>query len=170
MDLAISNPRNQSIGVIGTKATVRSHVYRRYLAEKSPDRAVVEKATPLLVPLIEEGWHNNTLSREVIEAYMSDTGFADIQALILGCTHYPLIRPHIREYFVRNRQEIDVIDPSRAVAAAVRTQLASLGLLREADASDAHQFYVSDYSQNFLSAASIFLDRPMTFDKVVLER
>lgn len=166
-DLAMLNPANQAIAIIGTKATVRSGVYRRYIQERDPGRHVLEKATPLLVPLIEEGWHNNSFSREVIEAYMSDTGFAEIHALILGCTHYPLIREQMVAYFQANGQSIDVIDPSLAVANVILHQLSESQLLA-AHATPEHQFFISDFSQNFLSAASTFLSRPITFQKVSL--
>ncbi len=168
--LALDVGFTDSIGVIGTKATIRSQIYTRTIRENAPSCRVVEKATPLLVPLIEEGWHNNSFSREVIEAYMSDTGFADIQALILGCTHYPLIRPQIEAYFSLNQQSIQVIDPSEAVAETVFKRLHHQNALHlEGDALE-HKFFVSDFSQSFASAADMFLDRTITFQKLALKR
>ncbi|MEM7036830.1 MAG: glutamate racemase, partial [Bacteroidota bacterium] len=170
VQLALRMSSRNQIGIIGTKTTIRSGIYRRTILQQSPNATVVEKATPLLVPIIEEGWHDNSISREVIEAYMSDTGFMSIDSLILGCTHYPLIKEAIGEYFMRNyNHSVEVIDSSQAVAQEIHRRLAAVDMLNTANdtATEAqHAFYVSDFSQNFLSAAELFLQQPVTFEKV----
>lgn len=148
------------IGVIGTKTTVQSHVYLKTLLELAPDALVVEKATPLLVPMIEEGWGNSQISLDIVEAYMSDTGFAHLDSLILGCTHYPLIKKEIQEYFNRNRAKpVEVVDSSLAVAHEVKLRLGEMSLLNSGDQPPQHHFFVSDLTPNFKAAASLFLGR-----------
>lgn len=166
--MAIQLSSQQRIGIIGTKTTIRSGIYRRTILEQASNCQVVEKATPLLVPIIEEGWHNNSISREVIEAYMSDTGFLNIDTLILGCTHYPLIREQIQAYFQRNHQQsVEVIDSSQAVARQVAQKLSDLSLLNPGAGAE-HRYFVSDFTQNFLSSAERFLNQEVTFQKVSL--
>jgi glutamate racemase len=148
------------IGVIGTKTTIQSHVYLRSILELAPDALIVEKATPLLVPLIEEGWVNNNISLEIVEAYMSDTGFAHLDSLILGCTHYPLIREEIQQYFNGSRSRpVEVIDSSLAVADAVKQALQEMAMQNPNPEPAAHTFYVSDLTPNFKNTAALFLGR-----------
>ena len=166
-EYALRMSSRNKIGIIGTKTTIRSGIYRRTILQQMPTAEVVEKATPLLVPIIEEGWHDNSISKEVIEAYMSDTGFHHVDSLILGCTHYPLIKDQIHDYFMRNyNHSVEVIDSSVAVAETVRRELDKQDLLASEANSPEHHFFVSDFSQNFASAAEIFLQQSVTFEKV----
>jgi glutamate racemase len=114
--------RSKKVGVIGTRTTITSGVYRQRLEALMPDVELTDKATPLLVPMIEEGWLRNQVSQDVIDAYMSDTGFAEIDTLILGCTHYPLIKHQIEKYFEENYEHsIAVIDSSIEVAVSLKS-------------------------------------------------
>ncbi|MEM9921712.1 MAG: glutamate racemase, partial [Bacteroidota bacterium] len=89
----VVNKRFQKVGVIATKATVRSDIYRLKLLERQPNLKVASLATPLLAPMIEEGYAQNKIGQAILENYLSDTSLKDIEALLLSCTHYPLIRP-----------------------------------------------------------------------------
>lgn len=161
--VAAAASQNGLIGVIGTKTTITSHVYLRTILAQRPDAHVVEKATPLLVPMIEEGWSNNRIAHEVIEAYMSDTGFAHIDTLILGCTHYPLVQQNIQTYFDQHvRHYVTVLNSSDATASEVRNYLLANHLMRPALAPDlADTFYVSDVGENFRQSAAVFFARPI---------
>lgn len=162
---ALAHSESRQIGVIGTKTTISSGVYPRTIAGMAPEARVVQKATPLLVPLIEEGWLHNTISREVIEAYMSDTGFFNIDALILGCTHYPLVKDEIAKYFKRNfTHKVEVVDSSLAVAEAIRNALTAANLMNEAGKVE-HSYFVSDFSRNFEDGAKLFLRQSVSFQK-----
>ncbi len=163
---ALSISKKGKIGVAATKTTIHSHIYRHLLTENAHSPIEVrEKATPLLVPMIEEGWLHNRLSQEVIDAYMSDTSFEDIDTLILGCTHYPLIKDQIQFYFERNERDICVIDSSIAVAEYVREQLGDRKLLHLGDKSEQDRFYLSDFSQHFQATARLFLGEEIVFHK-----
>jgi glutamate racemase len=154
------------IGVIGTRTTIQSHVYLKSLLDLAPDALVIEKATPLLVPMIEEGWNHHQISIEIIEAYMSDTGFNHIDSVILGCTHYPLIRSEIQNYFDKtNARKVEVIDSSLAVASEVQKQLTVLNLLNTNSDSINHKFFVSDLTPGFKDTAKMFLGREVILNK-----
>lgn len=163
---AARHSRNNRIGIIGTKTTVHSNVYRTQLSFALSGAHIVEKATPLLVPMIEEGWLHNAVSQDVIDAYMSDTGFFDIDTLILGCTHYPLIKNQIAAYFEANYPNpITVIDSSLAVANAVKAGLTQNDLLRTQRSKAHYQYFLSDYTIHFQAAAKLFLEREVVFEK-----
>jgi glutamate racemase len=118
--------------------------------------------------MIEEGWLHNRLSQEVIDAYMSDTSFEEIDTLILGCTHYPLIKSQIQYYFERNERNIFVVDSSIAVAEYVKQKLAENNLLCMHKKTQADLFYLSDFSQHFQDTASMFLGEEIVFEKRIL--
>ncbi|MEO1436178.1 MAG: glutamate racemase, partial [Bacteroidota bacterium] len=92
---AVTTHQFNKVGVIATKATISTGIYSRKLKAQSPNTEVVSMATPLLVPMIEEGFFQNHISQSVIEQYLGHSDFEDIEALLLACTHYPLIRPAI---------------------------------------------------------------------------
>ncbi len=169
VELAVSESKSGKIGVIGTKTTVRSGVYRKSILAKNPNALVTEKATPLLVPLIEEGWLDNSVSKEVIEAYMSDTGFENIDTLILGCTHYPLIRNDIELYFRHTQDKpVHVIDSALALAGMLEKYLGAKNLQRDLSGNPFFEYYVSDYSQNFEESGRLFLEKTVHFKKAMI--
>jgi glutamate racemase len=158
--------RSKNVGVIGTRTTIASGVYRRRLKAVLPDVVLTDKATPLLVPMIEEGWLRNQVSQDVIDAYMSDTGFAEIDTLILGCTHYPLIKHQIEKYFEENHEHsIAVIDSSIEVAETLKHFLAEHGLTNTGTERKSH-FFLTDYSAHFRETAGLFLGETVWFEKV----
>ena len=101
---------------------------------------------------------------------MSDTGFYTIDSLILGCTHYPLIKNEISDYFEQHfTSPVSIIDSSIAVAESLKTHLESRNLLAPHGPPPKNRFFVSDYSQRFEDSAKLFLRRAVTFEKVLLE-
>ena len=93
---AVESDSEQKVGVVGTDATVQSGVYTKTIREMDPAVEVIEKACPLFVPLVEEGFKEHVVTREIIEYYLESMRATDIDAMILGCTHYPLLRSKIR--------------------------------------------------------------------------
>lgn len=138
------------LGVIGTYATIRSGIYTQTLGE-----GVVGVATPLLVPLIEEGQMGHPVMYTVLERYLSVPELQDIEALILGCTHYPLIKNLIETFYTSRGQMVHIIDTAYLVAQQVAqaypisTQMGS------------HTFYVSDLQGCFLHLATEFWGKPL---------
>ena len=142
----------RKVGIIATKATVRSDVYAQQLHLLRPDLEVVSRATPLLAPMIEEGFVHNAVSRAILAEYLQDSRFADIDALLLACTHYPLIREAVAEQLPPSVQIFDSID---VVAADLRQKLADRDLLAT-ERREGHHFYVSDYTRSFEETTRVF--------------
>lgn len=140
------------VGLIATKATVGSGMYERQLRRKHPTLELHSLATPLLAPMIEEGFFDNKVSQAILDTYLSDPSLQGIQALVLACTHYPLIRTHIEQYF---HNELDVIDSTDLVAREVEHRLRQYDLLSLHRSGD-HQFYVSDYTRSFEETTQLF--------------
>lgn len=143
------------IGVIGTKGTINSRVYVKRITALNPKLKVTSNATPLLAPMIEEGFFNNNISRTIIKSYLDKRTFQNIDAIILGCTHYPLIRKEISEIY---KGEIEVIDSAEKTAEKVRAYLSKNGLLSTSSIPK-HQFFVSDYTESFDSSTKIFFGK-----------
>lgn len=157
VNAALEASRYKRVGVIGTKTTINAHVYLNKLLEKAPDAIVVEKATPLLVPIIENEPADGPLARAVVEAYLSDTGFRVIDTLILGCTHYPLLSPVFEDYFQKNFDHpVKIISSSYTTGAHVAQALHSLQLTAESESRHENRFFVSDYTPNFQQIAKLF--------------
>ena len=143
----------KTVGLIGTKKTVQSNVYRKRLDKNSKQIELKALATPLLVPMIEEGFFNNKITQSIIENYLSDEMLQGIEALILGCTHYPLIKKEIELYY---NNSVEVIDSSEIVAESLKAYLLKNDLLSLNDKEVKHNFYVSDYTRSFAETTRIF--------------
>lgn len=143
---------HKTIGLIGTKQTVNSNIYRKKTDLLGKDITLKSLATPLLAPMIEEGFFNNTISESIITEYLHNATLEGIEALILGCTHYPLIKKQIEAYY---KGKVSVLDTSEIVAKSLYDYLASNQLLNSLQAYLRH-FYVSDYTQSFETSTKIF--------------
>ncbi len=152
---------HKTVGLIGTKRTVQSGIYGRKIQEANAGIELKTLATPLLAPMIEEGFFHNQISHEIIGQYLSDSQLQGIEALILACTHYPLIRDEILNFY---HGKMTVLDSSVVVAEALRSYLTSTSLLNT-DPNPDHHFYVSDYTEAFEAATRIFFG-----EQVKLER
>lgn len=149
------------IGVIGTKRTISSGTYEKKIKEKSPSTSVVSLATPLLVPMIEEGFIFDDISNAIIRTYLSNESLNGIQGLILGCTHYPIIKNQISKIFNFN---VEVIDSARIVAMKMRETLEMNNLLNDTGKVK-DQFYVSDYTDYFEKIAKMFFEGDINLKK-----
>lgn len=151
----------ERVGVIGTKGTIKTDVYAKKLIQKKPNLKVASLATPLLVPMIEEGFINNAISRSVIQQYLEDPILENIEALILACTHYPLIHKEIEELY---NYKVRVIDSAEVVGAYLKTRLHDQELLRTSPAQT-HHFYVSDYTSSFEKTTKFFFQEKIRLEK-----
>jgi glutamate racemase len=125
---ALAATRNRHIGVIGTLATVRSHAYIQALAERDPRAHVTAVACPLLVPLAEEGWTDDEIARLVVHRYLAQLFAQDLQidTLVLGCTHYPLLRDVLTRVAQEiAHHEVTVVDSATSMAEAAQDALGS---------------------------------------------
>lgn len=161
IELVSKQFEGRHIGLIGTKRTVQSGVYVRKINELNKNITVQSLATPLLVPMIEEGFFNNQISHEIIAQYLSDPALEGIEALILGCTHYPIIKEEIGSYYQNN---LNILDSSETVALALKEYLDDHGLLNETDGAE-HHFLVSDYTESFEATARLFFRKSVSLEK-----
>lgn len=140
------------IGVIGTKGTIASRVYPSLIEKYNSNLEVVSQGTALLAPMIEEGFFDNRVSQEIIDSYLQYPDFRDIEALILGCTHYPLIKNQVEKFF---NGRVEIIDSASVVARSVESVLEKENLLSQ-DGSPRHSFFISDFTKSFESSTKIF--------------
>lgn len=150
----VTNGQYHRIGVIGTKATVKSNVYAVKIMAAAKNMEVVSLATPLLAPMIEEGFFNNKISNTIIHSYLSRPKIKKIDSLILACTHYPLIRPEIEKYY---KKKITIVDSADIVGKYVK-ELLHLKELETNSNKPKHFFYVSDYTKSFEKSTRLFFN------------
>ncbi len=141
------------IGLIGTKRTVSSAVYKKKFEKANPDITLKSLATPLLAPMVEEGFFNNKISRTVVHSYLSNPHLNNIEAIILACTHYPLIIDEISSYY---KGKVKIINSAEIVSQAVKTYLEERHLLNPQTKPSKLRFFVSDYTESFEETAKIF--------------
>ncbi|AKU90341.1 glutamate racemase [Vulgatibacter incomptus] len=160
--VAAALTRNGRIGVIGTAGTIASGAYQRALEAAAPGATVFASACPLFVPLAEEGWTSGDLPRAVAERYLGALR-GSVDTLVLGCTHYPLLRGAIAEVMGPG---VTLVDSAQATAAAVAERLAASGD-RETGGDPSHLLYVTDIPAQFPSIAEAFLgSRPEHVEQV----
>jgi glutamate racemase len=156
--LAAERSRSGRVGVIGTLGTIRSGAYRRALERARPGVTVVGKPCPLFVPLAEEGWVEGDVPARVARSYLGELAGSGIDTLVLGCTHYPVLRGVISEAVGR---EILLVDSAEASSAAVVELLSSRGQLADGVGEPFHRYYVTDVPEDFVRVGERFLGHPI---------
>ena len=164
VELVTNGFANSRVGLIGTKRTVQSGIYAKKIDSAAKNISLLSLATPMLVPMVEEGFFNNKISHDIIEEYLSDPVLQDIKALVLGCTHYPLIKREISNFY-NNR--VEVLDSSEVVAKALHRYLASHELLSEKRREQDH-FLVSDFTESFEASTRLFFKESVRLEKHAL--
>lgn len=148
---AVAATRNGHIGVIGTRATVYSRAYEQAIRALAPEMRVTSVECPLLVPLIEEGWIEDAITEQVIRRYLGGMVEAGIDTLVLGCTHYPLLKAAIRRFVGHG---IELVDSADNCAVAVREVLGRERLAAPADHLGKLDVALTDHSDRFLRVAA----------------
>jgi glutamate racemase len=155
---AVAATRNGKIGVLGTAATVASGAYPRAVSAVSTRAETIGQAAPLLVPLAEEGWTEGEVPRLAVRRYLEPLAVAGVDVVVLGCTHYPLLRPVIEaEARARMGEDVRVVDSAHATASDVRAFLAARGLARESAGPGQVRLLVTDLPKTFEEVAGRFL-------------
>jgi len=155
---AIESTRSGYVGVIATEATVASGAYERAMLAMREGLEIISRACPLFVPLAEEGWINHPVTRQVAEEYLAELKASHIDTMVLGCTHYPILRPIIDQVM---GDHISYVDSGEAVADEVARLLEEKSLLRKGDSPRTAEFYVTDSAARFRRVAELFLGRPL---------
>jgi len=152
--MAAQATKNKRIGIIATEGTISSGIYEKFLKTTNPEVEVFGKACPLFVPLAEEGWLSDNVTKQVAERYLAELKQKQVDALVLGCTHYPLLREVIGEVM---GPEVTLVNPAYETAKELCYVLEDKHLLREAESSPVHKFYVSDGAEKFRRFANSIL-------------
>lgn len=159
VDYVARNFAGKRVGLIGTRATVHSGVYKRKVEAADAGIELRSLATPLLASMIEEGFFSKQISRAIVEEYLQAPELDGIEALILGCTHYPLIKDLIEEHF---GGRVAILDSSEIVARTLSSLLGTRQLLNEQPAEGQYAVYVSDLTESFQAASQLFFPKPLT--------
>src|SRR5512141_1482158 len=153
--------RSGKVGVIGTQGTINSHAYERAIHQALPTADIVARACPLFVPLVEEGWRETDATNIIAREYLGEFADAKVDTLVLGCTHYPLLKRAIGEVVGRS---VRLIDSAEETAAQTAVTLREAGLINNEEGEPSYRFIASDVPDQFLRVGQRFLGR--TIDHV----
>lgn len=154
---AVAATRNGRIGVIGTMGTIGSGIYTEVIQQMRPDVKVIGKACPLFVPLVEEGLLHDSVTDEIASRYLADLKGKYIDTLVLGCTHYPLLRSTLGRLM---GSDVTLVNPAYETAIELKELLKEQGLDRECppkDSEEQYRFFVSDLAEQFTDFATSIL-------------
>lgn len=159
VERAIEVSKNGRIAILGTKGTIDSQSYQKAILKKAPGTYVLPVPCPLFVPLVEEQYMDHPAARLIVEEHLKPIQEQSIDTLLLGCTHYPLLKELIRDAV---GDKINIVDSSRACAEKVALKLKEIGLQRmEKDSPRKIEYFVSDDPSKFQTSGRFFLNLPI---------
>ncbi|HCT64004.1 MAG TPA: glutamate racemase [Lachnospiraceae bacterium] len=163
---AVRVTQNQKVGIIATIGTVRSDAYKKAINIVNANVQVYSKACPLFVPLAEEGWANEEITRLTAEKYLKELIEKGVDTVVMGCTHYPLLRQCLQSV-VGN--EVRLVDPAYETAMAIKEYLVKNNMLRVAETKPQHSFFVSDTTDMFEKICSKALEKRYSTEEIDIE-
>ncbi len=161
---AIAVTGRKQVGVIGTPTTINSNAYARAIHAYEPDVRIFSQACPLFVPLVEEGWLDHPVTRLTAQEYLKPVLAQDIDTLVLGCTHYPLLKPLLQD---AAGPGVRLVDSAEAMAEKTAALLGELGIANLRQSPPDYQFYVTDVPLRFQTIGERFLGRTLSNVHVV---
>lgn len=162
--MAVETTKTGNVGVIGTESTIKSGIYNDYIRELNPDITVVSKACPLFVPLVEEGLIEDRVTDDIVARYLQEMKEYRVDALVLGCTHYPLIRNTIKRFM---GESVHLVNPAFETAKSLKELLIEQGILNTSRRKPEYEYYVSDGVDKFITFADNVLPCHVTDTQVV---
>ena len=159
--MAATMSKTKSVGIIGTEGTIKSGIYTEYIRRLDPSITVVGKACPLFVPLVEEGLLEDRITHDMVDRYLSELKPYNVDALVLGCTHYPLLMNPIKRYM---GEGVTLVNPAYETAKGLKEILSAKGMLNDKKHNSTYEFYVSDGVDKFKAFADDVL--PVNVDEV----
>jgi len=165
--MAVETTRNKRVGVIATESTIQSGLYQQLITEADPAITVYGKPCPLFVPLVEEGWTKDPITEEVARRYLAEILDKDIDTLIMGCTHYPLLRSLLRKVV---GEKVTLVNPAYETSQALRRLLRELDLENPGNdelGRQKYQFFASDGVERFNAFAHSVLPEQISDTKQV---
>ena len=163
---AVRLTRNKRVGVIGTKSTIKSGAYSKTINNLDPEIKVFELPTPLLVHLVEENWIEKDITKAILEEYLKPLLENDIDTLILGCTHYPLLKEQIHAI----TGKISLVDSSKEIALLVLNTLKIKNILSTRKEPGTTNIFLSDMNPEFSKWAKEFLGKEITANLIDIEQ
>ncbi len=157
VEAALADPAAERIGIIATRGTIGSHVYQHALATRRTGLMIHGIAAPLLVPLIEENWISEEVTKQVLLKYLQPLIDKGIDTLLLACTHYPLLVPVLKEVLPLN---VRLVDSATTCAEHLKMMLEKIGLLSDKEEEGNLEIHLTDLSEQFEELATRFLKRP----------
>lgn len=165
---AVKETKNGKIGVVGTVATISSGVYERAINKLDSKIEVVQKACPLFVPIVEEGWWENDIACAITEEYLGSMKKEDIDTLVLGCTHYPLLYKTISKVM---GNDVKLVSSALEVTKVVSELLGRMDIKRDTSIKPVYRYYTSDSVEKFESLGSAILESEIhSAEKVDIEK
>lgn len=158
VDAAVRNTQNGRIGVIGTRGTITSGTYERLFNAVDSKLLISGQPCPLFVPLAEEGWLDQSVTRDIAKIYLTPLIEQDVDTIVLGCTHYPLLKSVIQEVA---GESVRLIDSAEETARVIRDTLYKENLISSKESEPEHQFFVSDIPAQFREIGERFLGRSL---------
>lgn len=166
VESCVATTRNKRVGLIGTQATVASGAYEKKIKNADPEIKVFKKACPLFVPLAEEGWANNEVAKLTAKEYLQEIIDQDIDSIILGCTHYPILKACIGETV---GEKVTIVDPAKATAIKLQKFLKDNDIQSDRE-NGTHKFYVSDNNSQFDSLCKRVLKEGCIAEQIDIEK
>ena len=164
---ALKLTKNKKVGLIATRTTVENGIYNQLFSSANPDIKLYANPAPLLVPLIEEGWLKKPETRRIVKKYLIPLKMRGIDTLILGCTHYPLIKKIIQE---KAGKRIKLVDPSEEIALEIKNFIENNPeVAKDLQLNGEPEIFVSDITPNFEKIAQLFLGRKINLKKITVE-
>lgn len=161
---AVQESKSGRIGVIGTEATIRSETYTKEIHRLNPAAEVTGKSCPLFVPLVEEGFAKHKITEEVIDIYLSEMKKSNMDTMILGCTHYPLLRSRIMAYL---GDAVHIVNPAYETAMDLKNVLKEKNMVNDSGEPGQYEFYVSDAAEKFTEFANSILPYDVAATKAI---
>jgi len=156
------NYKGKKLGIIGTKATINSNIYEDKINKQSKGLKVFSLETPLLAPMIEEGFINHEISATILKKYLNNKKLQNIDTLILGCTHYPLIKKEIEKFYKGN---VKVLDSAEIISDFITLQLQNSNLINT-NGERKYHFVVSNYTRSFEKSAFYFFKENIKLEEI----
>ncbi len=153
------------VGIIGTKTTIQSGIYQEKLTRRKPSLPFAAMATPLLATMIEEGFYNDNISQAILTEYLNAPDLKGIDGIVLACTHYPLIKKEIDQYY---KGKVKIFDSAQVVAAKLKWILEKEGLAHDNSRPNPNEFFISDYTESFKIATKIFFESEVQLTQIDL--
>lgn len=162
--MAVETTKTGTVGIIGTESTVKSGIYNDYIRELNSDITVVSRACPLFVPLVEEGLLEDRVTDDIVARYLQEMKEYKVDSLVLGCTHYPLIRNAIKHFM---GDKVNLVNPAFETAKSLKELLTEQNMLNTTKHKPQYEYYVSDGVDKFISFADSVLPCHVLDTKVV---